>query len=316
MNFYIVTPALNAAPFIAEAINSVVAQAGDFTIFYHVQDGGSTDATCEILQQWETILSSGSALINCRAVHFSWSSEPDTGMYDAINKGFSRFTMPPQAIMAWVNTDDFYIPGAFATAAKAFTDNPSLQWLGGRIFLAKEGVLESSSPGTQPYPPELVKNYCCDYHGWRYIDQAATFWKASLWHSAGPLNTAFKYAGDYELWPRFAQHADCVYLPLELCCYRVHKAQLSQQGRLYEQEKDSVQPFSLRSAYIQSFWKKRILPPKAPVLQKSASNTFYIEWQRAWPLWGSGIAYYLARIRYHTKSAWTAFTKIIFHTAK
>jgi len=59
MHIYVVTPAFNAVQTINRTINSVISQSGDFTIHYHVQDGGSTDGTVALLQQWQLVLTQG-----------------------------------------------------------------------------------------------------------------------------------------------------------------------------------------------------------------------------------------------------------------
>ena len=85
--FHLVTPVLNGARFIDEAIFSVVTQRGPFKICYHVQDGGSTDGTLDKLEQWQKRLATRDFGSRNACVEFSYSSEPDNGMYDAVNKG-------------------------------------------------------------------------------------------------------------------------------------------------------------------------------------------------------------------------------------
>ena len=113
--FFVVTPCLNAVATIDETIKSVISQSGDFWIRYHIQDGGSTDATVERLQYWEGVLSEGSSDVQCRGVEFSWVSEPDEGMYDAVMKGFDSFEIAPRGLMTWINADDVLMPGALST---------------------------------------------------------------------------------------------------------------------------------------------------------------------------------------------------------
>src|SRR5450631_3010577 len=95
--FTIVTPSYNSAGFIRSTIGSVVSQSGHFRLRYHVQDGGSNDDTVAELQRWAERLRSKRFPINCYGVDFSYSVEPDGGMYDAIRIGFAHCGIDPNA---------------------------------------------------------------------------------------------------------------------------------------------------------------------------------------------------------------------------
>lgn len=264
MNFYVVTPALNSAHFINSAIISVITQAGDFSVYYHIQDGGSTDETIDLLKQWEQLLSTRNPFIQCREIRFSWDSSKDTGMYDALNKGFSFLQVPDDGIMAWINTDDLYLPHSFSSAAAAFRDLPNLQWMGGAMFGAyRNEMLHRASNTSHPYPREYIKNFLCDGDSWEHLHQAPMFWKGSLWKKSGPLRSDLQYAGDYELWTRFAQHADFVHVPVELSVYLVRDDQLSRQDG-YTNEKENIKPLSERQAIARRI--KSFFSPTAPIL--------------------------------------------------
>src|SRR5690348_713439 len=96
----IVTPVLNGAETIDRAIWSIVSQSGDIDIRYHVQDGGSTDGTLEKLKSWAKKLGMSSELLPGK-VRFTFRSEPDSGMYDAINKGFAGMQIASDGFMSW-----------------------------------------------------------------------------------------------------------------------------------------------------------------------------------------------------------------------
>src|ERR1700733_14150058 len=108
MRFNIVTPVLNGEEFLNETILSVVSQAGHFSIRYHVQDGGSTDATIKILTTWQNCLANGFP-ISCEGIEFSFASEPDRGLYDAVRRGFAA--CGDADVMTWINADDRFEPG-------------------------------------------------------------------------------------------------------------------------------------------------------------------------------------------------------------
>ena len=88
MKFCIVTPSLNPARFIDQTIFSVLSQAGPFRVRYHVQDGGSTDGTLEKLARWRGLLEAGLPPC-CDGIEFTFVSEKDDGLYDAVNRGFA-----------------------------------------------------------------------------------------------------------------------------------------------------------------------------------------------------------------------------------
>jgi glycosyltransferase involved in cell wall biosynthesis len=319
-NFYIATPSYNAEQFINSAVSNIVNQAGEFILHYHIQDGGSTDGTVAEIRRWEALLSRKNPIVRCAKLHFTWSSEPDSGMYDALNKAFDKLAVPDDGIMAWCNTDDQYLPQAFATAARVFADLPDLQWMGGGMLVNADGVLNVGSDCRQPYPPELVREGCCDIRCWRHLHQAPMFWKGRLWRKAGPPDAMLRYAGDYELWTRFARHADFAHLDVPFSLYASHPEQLSRacdaQGtRFYEMEKEQVRPLAERQRIVRAFWKKRLRPPLGPSL-RIRDGRYQIVQCTAWPAWGQGWLFYRYRLRYYLRQAviWV-FSSIFTHTS-
>jgi glycosyltransferase involved in cell wall biosynthesis len=270
ITFYIVTPSLNSLAYIDNAITGVASQAGAFSIRYHVQDGGSTDGTRQRLEEWRRFFTTPNPLVRCRHLEFTWNSEADSGMYQAVNRGFAFLDVPDNGIMAWANADDQYLPSAFSTVAKAFNEESSVEWLGGGMLGSERGAL-TPADAILPHPSALIRAGYCDERHRPYLDQAPMFWRGSLWKKAGPLDDRLRYAGDYELWPRFAQHADFVRLPVPVCVYASHSGQLSRQrnahGRtLYEEERDRVRLRPDRQQIIPNFWRTCLCPAKGPVL--------------------------------------------------
>ena len=103
----IVTPSFNQVQFIEETIRSVILQNYP-NLEYIIIDGGSTDGSVEIIKKYEKYLT-------------YWVSEPDSGQSEAINKGWKIATGD---IIAWLNSDDMYMPYALSTIASMYAANP------------------------------------------------------------------------------------------------------------------------------------------------------------------------------------------------
>ena len=110
----IITPTLNQAGFIDQTISSVLGQ-GYPDLEYIIIDGGSTDGTVDLIRKHERHLA-------------YWVSEKDAGQSNAINKGLKRATGD---IIAYINSDDYYLDGAFKRVADAYRENPDIDlWYG------------------------------------------------------------------------------------------------------------------------------------------------------------------------------------------
>ena len=190
MRISIVTPCFNSAATLERTLESIHSQTGDFELEHIVIDGGSTDGTVEILQRWSDRL--------------SFVSEPDKGQSDALNKGFGKATGD---ILAWLNADDLYLPGALGTVADCFRRNPATKWLYGRCIIIDEQGKEIRKAVTA-YKNLLLRNFS---HGKllleNFISQPATFFHKDLFDELGPVDISLNYTMDYDLWLRFAQVA-------------------------------------------------------------------------------------------------------------
>ena len=246
MRISIVTPCLNAQAHIAETIRSVVQQRGDFSIEYIVVDGGSSDATEQRVREAAQCLVACPGLVQCDGVTIDWVSEPGSGMYEALNRGFD---LASGDVYAWINADDLYLPGAFQAVSRVFSQCPAVDWLkgvtsyidedsvflrAGKVHLYDRGWLHAGVYGRDLY----------------FVQQDSVFWRAALWASAGHFPSTLCLAGDYWLWSRFAEFAPLYSLPVPLSCFRRRSGQLSENRSGYVDEVRCLKPGRLRRATI------------------------------------------------------------------
>lgn len=215
----IVTPSYNQGQYLEETICSVIDQ-GYPNLEYLVIDGGSDDNSVDVLRRYDDRIT-------------YWVSEPDEGMYDAINKGFSQST---GEIMAWINSDDIYTPWAFKSVANIFASLPQVQWIT-TCFPITWG--EDGQPLTT-YVPGYTRDGFFNgenlsrgsFFRTKFIQQESTFWRRTLWDRAGGfMDTSYSLAGDFELWARFYKYTDLYGVMAPLGGFRVHSQQKTASAR-------------------------------------------------------------------------------------
>ena len=195
----IITPSYNQANFLEETIRSVLDQ-GYPNLEYIIVDGGSTDGSLEIIQKYADRLA-------------WWVSEPDQGQTDAINKGFSQ---AKGEILAWLNSDDTYLPAAVAEAVGYLQAHPEIGTVyGDANLIDDEGNVIGRFPAKQTDNRRLMRGYV-------HVPQQATFFRTELWRKVGPLDPTFFFAMDYDLWVRLSQHAPLKYYSRLWANFRLH----------------------------------------------------------------------------------------------
>jgi len=206
----VVTPSYNQARFLRRTIESVLAQEGEFELEYLVVDGGSSDGTLDILREY--------------GARLRWTSEPDRGQVDAINKGLARCT---GEIVGWLNSDDVLLPGALRRAAEVFVTRQDVEWIHGRcrIIDDKDRVIRRWVEWYKHYRARrrkfeslLVENY---------VNQMTVFWRRSLLEGVGYLDPQFPLAFDYDMWLRFARRSTPVYIEQPQACFRWYETSKS-----------------------------------------------------------------------------------------
>jgi len=157
-------------------------------------DGGSDDGSTEIIRRYEGQIT-------------FWVSEPDRGQAHAINKGLKKAT---GELVAWLNSDDFYLPGALEIAAKGYLENPNASFYYGnglRVDINGSKKSEFFTGGT------VCFNKGALVYGLNYILQPSTFINAKLLSKIGYLNDDLHYGLDTDLWIRLSSETDPQPLP-------------------------------------------------------------------------------------------------------
>jgi len=267
MKFSIITPVYNGEKNIAETIESILSQEGDFEIEYIIQDGGSTDSTIKIVESYADRVNTGQYPIRCNKVSIRYSSEKDGGMYDAIEKGFARSSGD---VMAYINADDKYLPGAFAMVSKTLTQHPDIEWVKGISQLCSESGTLISKGNCYVYRRPWIKKGIYGRSA-PFIQQESVFWKRSLWKKVQPKTSSFRLAGDYALWVAFATHASLWSFNKPVSIFRRHPGQLSSSMEAYRNEQEKIAPhnFLLEKRVVLFFSLRRFLKlaPKGTVTQ-------------------------------------------------
>ncbi len=227
---YVVTPCQNAINTIEQTILSIVTQAGNFDITYHIQDGDSHDGTIELLERWKSFIDSGQFPIQCQSINFTYSSSADSGMYDAIVTGFDHMAIGSTSFMTWINADDILMPGALALIDKIGTGFGSehASWIGGATNIVRDGISITQFP--RPAPTDIIACGLCDGQHWGFVQQEGVFFRRWLWDKVDAPNMlrTFKYAGDWNLWRLFAAYAKYIQCSYPLGGFRITEGQLSQ----------------------------------------------------------------------------------------
>jgi len=196
----VITVCLNAARTLAATMESVRSQL-DEVYEYLIVDGGSTDGTLDIIAAAE------------RAFHgkLRWTSEPDAGIYDAMNKGIARAT---GSHVLFLGADDLMLDGAFSAISLGCDTDPSVDLVYGDAYVVEPG-------GHRRLKPALENARLVDGLPWVMptCHQACVF-TAKSYRELGGFDASFKIAGDYEFYVRFHQSGlDSRHISVPLVAY-------------------------------------------------------------------------------------------------
>ncbi|HLA08080.1 MAG TPA: glycosyltransferase family 2 protein [Anaerolineales bacterium] len=192
------TPSYNQAKYLEQTIRSVLDQ--DYPrIEYLVADGASTDSSVEIIRKYIDRLT-------------WWVSEKDSGQGEAINKGFGR---AHGEIIAWLNSDDYYLPGTITAVIKGFEANPDALMIYGDMLAVDE---HDQTINVLKYHQLSLQDLLC----FQIIGQPSVFFRREALKEAGDLDTSFHFLLDHHLWIRMAMCGKILHLSQTWSAARYH----------------------------------------------------------------------------------------------
>lgn len=209
----IITPSYNQADYLRRTIESVHSQTGDFELEHIVVDGGSTDGTVELLKEYQD--------------RIRWVSEKDEGQADALNKGLA---MASGDIIGWLNSDDLYLPGCLSTITDVFAQEPSTQWVYGKVRIIDTNDQEIRHWITW-YKNRKMRHFSLSRllrENW--ISQMGVFWRREAWEKVGAFRKDLFYCMDYNYWLRLATQWDGRFIDEYLAAFRWYPTSKSGAG--------------------------------------------------------------------------------------
>ncbi len=175
----VITPSLNQGAYIGQTLSSVAGQ--EYPRVEHiVVDGGSTDGTLDVIRSHEG------------AYDMRWLSEPDGGMYEAINKGLR---MARGEVLAYLNADDRYFPWTISTAVGEMSAYPGAGFVFGDVFNVEEGATSGTVIFYPPFRLGHVRRS-------GFLGQPAVFWWRSVLQECGGFDESLKFVADCDYWMR------------------------------------------------------------------------------------------------------------------
>ena len=206
-SFTIVTPSLNQGQFLERTIRSVLDQ-GYPILEYFIMDAGSTDGSVEIIKRYEDKID-------------YWVSQADGGQSTAINAGWSRGS---GEIVAWLNSDDYYLPGSLRLVAEFMSANPEALVVYGRTEVV-------DAEGTRLFEVGWPYNHRTMIMSQNLIPQPSAFIRREALQRVGMLDETLHYVMDFDLFLRIDRIRSPDYVPQRLAVMTTHPDAKTTRGR-------------------------------------------------------------------------------------
>lgn len=225
MKISVITVCLNADAYIGKALSSVAEQSWH-DVEHIVVDGGSIDGTLQIIENVAT-----------QSTRLRFSSETDSGISDAMNKGLALATGD---LVAFLHADDFYPhKEVLQQVAEQFIKHPTVDWLTGGIHHVDQqgNIIRSFQVRRWTYRRLLRGNI---------IFHPATFVRRQILLDIGGFDTGLRYAMDYDLWLKLGKLSAPHLFEQPLACFRIHSGScsVSQVNAAFREE------FAVRCRYL------------------------------------------------------------------
>jgi glycosyltransferase involved in cell wall biosynthesis len=267
----LVTPVWNSGRYIEDTIQSVLVQNYP-NLEYFIVDGGSTDGTLDIIRKYEKQIT-------------GWISEPDNGMYDALNKGFARTS---GEIMGWISATDKLQLGGLKVVGSVFRDLSSVEWITGRPTVLNE---EGMAVYLEGQPRWSRIRFLAGAN--RTIQQESTYWRRSLWERAGSrVDSSRRNAADFELWVRFFRYAQIYPVTGLIGAFRRHDDSLGLQDmeecyRIHDEYIEAELDSAPYGKSLRLFRRISRRMESSPILRKAwkrqVMDRLYLRRGRDWP---------------------------------
>lgn len=207
----VITVVRNGERHLEETILSVLNQTYD-NVEFLVVDGASEDGTLDIVRKYEN-----------RVAY--WISEPDRGVYEAINKGLALMS---GLCWAYLSADDLYTPTAVEAAVDAFESNEECGVVYGDLQMISE---DGRYLSLYRYPEFDNKRFRLNVNPCQH-GHVSTFLRTAVYQIIGGFSTKYKYAGDYEYFLRAAKKGiRMLHEPRIVAQMRMHRGQISERCR-------------------------------------------------------------------------------------
>ncbi len=254
----IVTPSYNQAAYLEQTMRSVLDQ-DHHELEYLVVDGGSTDGSIDIIKRYARMLT-------------WWTSEKDNGQAEAINKGMKRAR---GEIVAWLNSDDMYLPGAIAAAVEAFARHRQAVLVYGDMRAVDD---QNRTTNLLRYRQLSLEDLLC----FQIIGQPAVFMRRSAFQAAGGLNPAFHFMLDHQLWIKIARQGEIVHVDQFWAAARYHAgAKNRAQATGFAREALSVLAWAENEPSLTPVFQK--VARRARASAQRVNSRYLLDDGQAWP---------------------------------